>query len=167
LSATPQIEVHHPEIKKLAHEVTAQAADEHDRVTALVRWVAREVKDETVDNFVRTGSAKDKTGRSVRRMLCSIRLLPVPSASPPASWAESCNIKDVGFLYHSWAESYIGRWVPVDPTFGQVPVDATHLKFVQGIDWSSFLPVGNLIGKIAIEILRLSMSRSPKERHDK
>jgi len=166
LSATPQIEVHHPEIKKLAHEVTAQAADEHDRVTALVRWVAREVKDETVDNFSAREVLKTKRGECQAHAMLYTAL--ARSIGIPTRLVGGVvYIKDVGFLYHSWAESYIGRWVPVDPTFGQVPVDATHLKFVQGIDWSSFLPVGNLIGKIAIEILDYQCPEAPKERHDK
>ena len=31
-----------------------------------------------------------------------------------------------GFLYHSWSESLLdGRWVAIDPTYGQVPADPT------------------------------------------
>jgi len=36
------------------------------------------------------------------------------------------------FYYHAWPEVYLGDWVAVDPTFGQFPADAAHLRFVIG-----------------------------------
>ena len=36
------------------------------------------------------------------------------------------------FYYHAWPEVWLGDWVPVDPTFGQFPADAAHLRFVVG-----------------------------------
>jgi hypothetical protein len=36
------------------------------------------------------------------------------------------------FYYHAWPEVYLHDWVAVDPTFGQFPADASHLRFVVG-----------------------------------
>ena len=36
------------------------------------------------------------------------------------------------FFYHAWPEVWLGEWVAVDPTFGQYPADAAHLRFVIG-----------------------------------
>src|SRR5205807_1297290 len=37
------------------------------------------------------------------------------------------------FGWHAWAEVHDGsQWVAVDPTWGQVFVDATHIKFSEG-----------------------------------
>jgi transglutaminase-like putative cysteine protease len=36
------------------------------------------------------------------------------------------------FYYHAWPEVFVGKWVAVDPTFGQFPADASHLRFVYG-----------------------------------
>ncbi len=36
------------------------------------------------------------------------------------------------FYYHAWPEVWLDDWVPVDPTFGQFPADAAHLRFVVG-----------------------------------
>ena len=36
------------------------------------------------------------------------------------------------FYYHAWPEVWLDAWVPVDPTFGQFPADAAHLRFVVG-----------------------------------
>ncbi|PKP55939.1 MAG: hypothetical protein CVT89_07190 [Candidatus Altiarchaeales archaeon HGW-Altiarchaeales-2] len=34
---------------------------------------------------------------------------------------------DKGFERHSYAEVFIGDWIPIDPTFGQFPADASHI----------------------------------------
>ena len=39
---------------------------------------------------------------------------------------------DGRFYYHAWAEVMLQRWVGVDPTLGQFPTDATHLRLVTG-----------------------------------
>ncbi|HEX2717124.1 MAG TPA: transglutaminase-like domain-containing protein [Gemmatimonadaceae bacterium] len=39
---------------------------------------------------------------------------------------------DGKFYYHAWPEVYLNGWVAVDPTFGQVPADAGHLRFTVG-----------------------------------
>jgi hypothetical protein len=59
-----------------------------------------------------------------------------------------------GFLYHSWAESYLdGAWHAVDPTFGQPVADATHLKVIEGESISDLLPLLDWVGKVRITIL--------------
>ena len=32
------------------------------------------------------------------------------------------------FYYHFWPEVYVGRWVQMDPTFGQMVADANHIQ---------------------------------------
>jgi len=56
------------------------------------------------------------------------------------------------FYYHAWASVYLGRWVDVDPTFGQSPADATHLKLEQG-DFSQQAKLYQIIGRIKIKVL--------------
>lgn len=59
-----------------------------------------------------------------------------------------------GFFYHTWAESYVeGCWLPVDPTFGQVVVDATHIKLVEGEGLDRLAPLMHYIGRLQVEIL--------------
>ncbi len=36
------------------------------------------------------------------------------------------------FYYDAWPEVYLGQWIPVDPTLGQFPADASHLRFTTG-----------------------------------
>ncbi|MGH7801022.1 MAG: transglutaminase domain-containing protein [Thermodesulfobacteriota bacterium] len=59
------------------------------------------------------------------------------------------------FYYHAWNEVFLGSWIPVDPTFGQLPADASHIKFVEG-DLNRGSEIIRLVGKIKIEILDAS-----------
>ena len=37
------------------------------------------------------------------------------------------------FYYHAWPEVWLaGRWITTDPTWGQLPADVTHLRFLRG-----------------------------------
>jgi len=63
-------------------------------------------------------------------------------------------VPDKGFLYHSWAESYLGYWLPVDPTYGQVPVDATHVKLAEGDSAADLAPLTGIIGAIKGRVLK-------------
>ena len=63
-------------------------------------------------------------------------------------------LEDKGFLYHSWAESFIGdRWVSVDPTYNQLPADPTHLKFFEGHTQEDMAPIIAIIGRIKLRVL--------------
>lgn len=56
------------------------------------------------------------------------------------------------FFYHAWPEIYAGRWVAVDPTFGQVPADASHIALVEG-SLEDQINLIQKIGKISVEII--------------
>jgi hypothetical protein len=56
------------------------------------------------------------------------------------------------FYYHAWPEVFVGKWVAVDPTFGQFPADAAHLRFVYGgLDRQAELL--RLMGTLKIDVL--------------
>ena len=64
------------------------------------------------------------------------------------------------FGFHTWVEVHIdGRWVGLDSTLGKGGVSATHLK-VTHHSWhkteslTPLLPVGRLLGKMRVEVLR-------------
>lgn len=54
------------------------------------------------------------------------------TAGLPTRIAAGLAYIDGKFYYHAWPEVYLGRWVAVDPTFGQFPADAAHIRFVYG-----------------------------------
>jgi hypothetical protein len=56
------------------------------------------------------------------------------------------------FYYHAWPEVWLGQWVAVDPTFGDTPADATHIRFVVG-GLAQQVDIVRLIGKLHIDVL--------------
>jgi hypothetical protein len=63
--------------------------------------------------------------------------------------------EDIGpgpsFYYHAWPEVYLGEWVPVDPTFGQFPADATHIKLVEG-ELENQLSLMRVVGNLRVDV---------------
>jgi transglutaminase-like putative cysteine protease len=57
------------------------------------------------------------------------------------------------FYYHAWPEVWLGEWVAVDPTFGQTPADAAHLRFVIG-GLAQQVEIARLIGQLKIEVIQ-------------
>ncbi len=56
------------------------------------------------------------------------------------------------FYYHAWPEVWLGEWVAVDPTFGQFPADAAHLRFVIG-GLARQVELVRLIGRLQLTVL--------------
>ncbi len=57
-----------------------------------------------------------------------------------------------GFYYHAWTEGYLGEWVSMDATLNQMPVDATHIKLVEG-GLRRQVGIIGLIGKIGLKVI--------------
>jgi hypothetical protein len=70
----------------------------------------------------------------------------------PARTAVGLVYLNGAFFYHAWPEVWLGRWVAVDPTFGQYPADAAHLRFVTG-GLAQQVEIVRLIGNLDIEVL--------------
>jgi len=115
--------------------------------------VANEIKDEPVDSFSALEVLHNRKGECQAHTLlytAMARALGIPTRLAGGI----VYMEGMGFLYHAWAESFVDDWLPVDATFNQVPVDATHIKLVEGPDWISLLPMGSVIGHIRIRNIR-------------
>ena len=68
-----------------------------------------------------------------------------------------------GFYYHAWPEVKFGeQWLPIEPTFGQVPADATHIKVANG-ELDKQIEIMGLLGKISLEVVKdISTTSEPK-----
>jgi len=74
------------------------------------------------------------------------------AAGLPARTAAGLLYLNGRFYYHAWPEVYLADWVAVDPTLGQFPADAAHLRFSTGAlaRQAELLP---LIGGLKLEVL--------------
>jgi len=71
----------------------------------------------------------------------------------PARTAVGLVYVNGAFFYHAWPEVWLDEWVAVDPTFGQYPADASHIRFVIG-GLAQQVEIVRLIGNLDIEVLR-------------
>ena len=96
---------------------------------------------------------------SVATMPPSIPRWPArPGCRPVCAAASSTAIfrAKAGFYYHAWAESWVGKWVAVDPTLFDPShpvnyVDATHIKFAQG-DVTQMFQMVSIVGRLKITV---------------
>ncbi len=70
----------------------------------------------------------------------------------PARTAVGLVYVNGAFFYHAWPEVWLGEWVAVDPTFGQYPADASHIRFVIG-GLAQQVEIVRLIGNLDIQVL--------------
>lgn len=74
------------------------------------------------------------------------------AAGIPAKLCLGVVYMDGRFYYHAWNAVYCGKWIELDPTFGQEPADAARLRIIEGdlTQQNRLLPA---LGNIKIEIL--------------
>jgi hypothetical protein len=71
----------------------------------------------------------------------------------PARTAVGLVYLNGSFYYHAWPEVWLDEWVAVDPTFGQTPADAAHIRFVVG-GLAQQVEIVRLIGRLNIEVIQ-------------
>jgi hypothetical protein len=142
-----------PTIRTLAARITANEPADLGRVRALVDWIQANIRREAVDVF----SALDVL--QSRRAECQghawLYAALARSVGVPTRVVSGLVYLEEfqGFLYHAWNESLVdGAWLPVDPTFGQVPADATHITMLEGDTLADLLPMVNWVGRLKIGI---------------
>jgi len=142
-----------------ARAIVKDALDPLARIGRLVRWIQQNVDQAPVDVF---SSSDVLQGRKAEcQGLTWLYAAFARSLGIPTRVVNGLVYsKDLdGFLYHAWAESYVGAgWQPVDPTFGQIGVDATHIKLIEGDRLADLLPLTDIVGKIQLKILSVEPS---------
>ena len=119
----------------------------------LAFWTADWLKDTVSDSGSALASLKSRTGncQSHARLYTAL----ARAAGIPTRFVSGLvYLEGKGFLYHSWAESFInGHWVSIDPTYNQLPSDPTHLKLLEGHLPEDMAPIVAIIGRIKIKVL--------------
>jgi len=131
----------HEHIRKTAAEIASTARTPFEQVRLLIDWIDQNIQQEPVDVFsaldVLEGKKAECQGHSYLYTAFA-RSLGIPSRAVNGIVYSKFY---QGFLYHTWSESHLGgQWVAVDPTFVQLPADATHIKFIEGESLSDLLP---------------------------
>jgi len=65
------------------------------------------------------------------------------------------------FYYHAWPAVYLNRWVEVDPTIGQLSLDATHIAFLEG-ELAEQMKLLTILGQIKAVIQEVEYDSNQK-----
>lgn len=153
LKPADKIESDAPEIKAQAKLLADGVKNEEERARQLAAWTADWLKDTIDDGGSAVASFKSRSGNCQTHARLYTAL--ARAADIPTRFVSGLvHIEGKGFLYHSWAESFIdGRWLAVDPTYNQLPADPTHIKLLEGHLPEDMAPIIAIIGRIKMTVL--------------
>lgn len=153
LKPADKIESDAPEIIAQAKSLAAGTNGPEELAASLASWTADRLQDTIDDGGGALASFKSRTGNCQTHSRLYTALARA-SGIPTRFVSGLVYLEGKGFLYHSWAESFIdGRWLSVDPTYNQLPSDSTHLKLLEGHLPENIAPIITIIGRIKINVL--------------
>ncbi|MHC5037820.1 MAG: transglutaminase-like domain-containing protein [Planctomycetota bacterium] len=162
LRETPDFPIHHEQVKALAQEAVGDAKDPNEKVHRLVAFVDKFVVDEHKADILSVFKIiKEKKGDCSEHALLFTTL--ARAAGIPAREVGGLAYMGDEFLAfggHAWNEVVIdGCWVAVDPTWGEVRADATHIR-LSTKDNAGFLET---FGRIAFQLVSVNGKGEKKE----
>jgi hypothetical protein len=151
LAPAPLIQSDDPRVQAQARQIVGAERDPARAARLIADWVSRGVARQA---GVGVPGAVQVLGQ--RRGDCNehtvLYVALARAAGIPARTVAGLLYAGGRFYYHAWAEVYLGDWVAVDPTFGQFPADAAHLRVTTGglARQMELLP---LTGSLKLEVL--------------
>lgn len=152
LGATLGIQKAHPRIRTLARTILGPERGALRATEMLVQWVYQYLAKVPIASLPNALETLDRGSGDCTEHAVLFTALARAAGLPTRLVAGTVYGVDA-FLYHAWAEVWLGRWLPVDPALGQVPADATHLKLVEG-GLEEQMSLMGLLGKLGIEVIR-------------
>jgi transglutaminase-like putative cysteine protease len=151
LAASPLIQSDDPRIQATAREVTRGATNPAEVAHRLSEWVYGALrKDVTLSVPSALQVLEARRGDCNEHTVLYVAL--ARALGLPARTAVGLVHVRGTFYYHAWPEVWLGEWVAVDPTLGQVPADASHLRFLVG-GLARQVELIRLIGRLKLEVI--------------
>ncbi len=138
-----------PEIVSLAKQIVKDEKDALKKARLIYEWVYRNIrKTPAITIPMATEVLKSRRGDCNEHTTLYTAL--ARASGIPTRIALGLTYKDGYFYYHAWPEIYINQWIAIDPTLGQFPSDASHIRITTG-DIDKQMQILAVIGKIKIE----------------
>jgi len=151
LAATPLIQSADPEIRRTVRGVVGEIDDARLVAERLNDWVHGHLE-KKVTMSVPSARQVLEAGRGDCNEHTVLYVALARAAGLPARTAAGLVYVNGRFYYHAWPEVWLDRWVPVDPTLGQFPADASHLRFVIG-GLARQVELVRLIGQLSLDVV--------------
>lgn len=151
LAAEPLLQSGAPAITRLAARIAAGTRDPRVVAERINRWLydslAKEITFGVPSALQVLASRRGDCNEHTQLFLALARAAGIPARS-----AAGLAYVRGKFYYHAWPEVYLGRWVAVDPTFGEFPADAAHIRFVNG-GLARQAELLRLIGNLKVDVV--------------
>jgi len=131
LAPEPLVQSDDPRVQAQARQIAGRERRAGPVAELLTRWVHDNLKKEiTISVPSAVQVLEERRGDCNEHTVLYVAL--ARALGLPARTAAGLVYLSGHFYYHAWPEVWLGEWVAVDPTFGQFPADASHLRFVIG-----------------------------------
>ncbi|MFP4036356.1 MAG: transglutaminase-like domain-containing protein [Desulfobacteraceae bacterium] len=151
LDAEFNIESDHPEVRRRAESIAGGLRDPVEAAGAVMEWVYENVDKRPV---VALPSAlevlRTKAGDCNEHAVLTTALL--RALGIPSRIVVGLVYTRGKFFYHAWTEAFLGEWISIDSTFKQMPVDATHIRILEG-NLDKQVELAGLIGRLRLKIV--------------
>jgi hypothetical protein len=148
----PYIQPSNSEIAETAKSSVGMVKNACDAASNLRRWVYGNMEPKGEKGIVRTSVDVLHTKSGVCRDYAILYTALARSVGIPTKLVAGLVYWNGGLYYHAWAESYVGKWIAIDPTLPTDFVDATHIKLVEG-DADSMYSMLKTVGSIKATIV--------------
>ena len=145
-----------PSVRRLAQEIVTGSTSDEERIARILRWIEQNIEKAPIDVFSALDVLQQRKTECQGHAYLYVAL--ARASGVPTRMVNGLVYSEEfrGFLYHSWAESFVGEnWQVVDPTFGQAAADATHIKLFEGENLADLVPLTDLVGKVKIRVLEV------------
>ncbi len=153
LEPTPLLQVDDPRIQKQAREIVGAEKDSWKASRKLSAWVHDNLAKKmtvSIPSALDVLESKEGDCNEHATLFCAL----ARAAGIPCRIAAGVVESEGAFYYHAWDLVYMGRWVAVDPTFGQDLADATHIKLIEG-GLEKQVDLVSVMGRLRIEVLEV------------
>lgn len=160
LKAAPYLPVEDPSLRKTAAQIRGTETNPYRIAISLRDWVNNAMTPDPTIGVPRSAVDIFQRRRGVCRDYATLYTALARAAGVPTRLCSGIVYGDfqgkAGFYYHAWAESWVGKWVAIDPTLFDPShpvnyVDATHIKFAQG-DVTQMFQMVSIVGRLKITV---------------
>ncbi|HSJ14220.1 MAG TPA: transglutaminase-like domain-containing protein [Longimicrobiales bacterium] len=151
LEATPLIQARDGRIIAAARRAVGDTRDPREAARRLNDWVYRAL-DKDITLSVPSALQVLESGQGDCNEHTVLYVALARAVGLPARTAVGLVHIRGRFYYHAWPEVWLGEWTAVDPTLGQFPADASHLRFLVG-GLARQTELIRLIGRLQLEVV--------------
>lgn len=132
LKSTVYVQSDDESIKQQAKEIIGTETNSWQAAQLICRWVYGKIWNKSLK--VGFGSAKQTLesleGDCTEHTVLFIAL--ARAVGIPSRICAGLVYHRDAFYYHFWPEVYVGKWISMEPTLGQIQADATHIQLAGG-----------------------------------